>query len=323
MRIRLAEPRDLAAIRNVATASWAGVYADIFPADVRDRAIVHWYTDESFAIGETFVAENEEGIAGYAQVVNGELARLYVLPSMQRRGVGSMLLAAFSRMPMRVTVERDNASARAFYEKHGYAFVGEDVVSIFGHSVAVAKYTHAARIVLLRHGRSAHVHRGWVDYAGFLRWRESYEAAGVHASEVAPQALRERAAASVIATSNAPRAIATAELLAPGRDVLISPLLRELELPPPRIRFRLPLVVWAVALGISSVLKAQSSPGERERAEAAARWLESVAREQGPVLAVTHGAFRVLVARALEARGWTRQGRRRGSHHWSAWTLTA
>lgn len=323
MRIRPAEPRDFAAIRAVATASWADVYADLIPADVQREALARWYTDASFRPGAIFVAEDEDGVIGFAQVVDGELSRIYVLPAMQRSGVGSLLLAAFPRMPLRVTVERDNARGRAFYAKQGFTFAREDTIALLGHELPVAKYTRNARIVLVRHGRSAHVHRGWIDYDGFLRWRESYEAAGIHGGEVAPRELEALAQSSLIAASNAPRAIATARLLAQGRDVQVSPLLRELELPPPHIRMRLPLVVWAIAFGVNSVRKAHASPEEHGRAEEAAVWVETLAREHASVVAVTHGAFRILLARALEARGWKREGPKRRGHHWSAWTLTA
>ena len=35
------------------------------------------------------------------------------------------------------------------------------------------------RLVLVRHGRSAHRHNGWVAIEGFRRWREAYEAAAL------------------------------------------------------------------------------------------------------------------------------------------------
>jgi len=84
-------------------------------------------------------------LVGFAQVVDGELARIYVVPSRQREGVGSRLLAAFPRMPMRVTVERDNTRGRAFYEKHGFVFEDNEVVSVFGHDVPVARYARRDR----------------------------------------------------------------------------------------------------------------------------------------------------------------------------------
>jgi broad specificity phosphatase PhoE/GNAT superfamily N-acetyltransferase len=322
VNIRRAEARDFEAIRAVAAASWADVYANIIPPDIQAKALASWYTDESFSLGEIFVAE-EAGVVGFAQVVDGELARIYVVPSRQREGVGSRLLAAFPRMPMRVTVERDNTRGRAFYEKHGFVFDDDEVVSVFGHDVPVARFARRARILLVRHGRSAHVHRGWIDYDGFLRWRESYEAAGIHEAEVAPDALRDEAANAVIVASNAPRAIATAALLADDREVVVSPLVRELELPPPRLRgIRLPLPLWAIAFAIHAVIKGHASPEEQARANEAADWVEGLARQHDSVLVVTHGAFRMLLAHALERRGWRAEGAQRGRGHWSVWRLT-
>jgi broad specificity phosphatase PhoE len=75
------------------------------------------------------------------------------------------------------------------------------------------------RIVLVRHGRSAHVHTGWIDRDGFLRWREAYEAAGLDPADAPPPALRELvASAEVIVASDAPRALASARLLAPRAE---------------------------------------------------------------------------------------------------------
>ena len=176
-------------------------------------------------------------------------------------------------------------------------------------------------ITLVRHGRSAHVHTGWLDFDGFLRWREAYELAAIAEDDVPPRELCERAReAATIVASNAPRAIASAQRLAPDRDVVISPLLRELELPPPRMGgLRLPPLMWALAFVLRGL---HPTPDEAERAREAAALLDTLAREQGSVVAATHGAIRPAVARELVRLGWTHDGARRRSHHWSAWTLT-
>lgn len=112
-----------------------------------------------------------------------------------------------------------------------------------------------SEIVLVRHGRSAHVHAGWIDVHGFHRWREAYEAAGILPGEVPPAELLERARrAGVVVASDAPRAIESARLLSEGREVISSPLVRELDLPPPAVRaLRLPLADgrWHSESGIS------------------------------------------------------------------------
>ncbi|HYG61428.1 MAG TPA: hypothetical protein VEL74_02500 [Thermoanaerobaculia bacterium] len=182
-------------------------------------------------------------------------------------------------------------------------------------------------IILIRHGRSAHVETGWIDLQGFHRWREAYEAAGILPTEVPPDAVRQMARrAGVIAASVAPRAIESARLLAEGREVITSPLLVERVPVPPSLRLRLPLAGWALAYGIQWLFRALTSrphapEAEVERAREAADWLAELARQHGAVAVVTHASFRTLLASTLMARGWKSAGARRRSHNWSAWAL--
>jgi len=175
------------------------------------------------------------------------------------------------------------------------------------------------RILLVRHGRSAHVQRGWLDRAQFLRWREEYEAAGIDAQEQPPADLKQLASTcAVIASSPAARARESASLLAPaGRDVIASPLLAELELAPPNIGFRMPFFIWALLIGIRT--RSSMTP-ELERAKKAAEWLTGMAERDGCVLAVTHGSFRSLLARQLVQSHWKYESERSWSH-WSVWSL--
>lgn len=187
----------------------------------------------------------------------------------------------------------------------------------------------AAEIVLVRHGRSAHVQTDWIDLEGVHRWREAYEAAGLIAGETPPAELRALAErAGVVIASDAPRAIESARLLASGREVMISPLLREMDLPPPPLRgVRLPMAGWALAYGFQFLFRAvtfrrHASAAEEARAEEAARWLGDLAERHGLVVVVTHTGFRGLLARALMAGGWRIGARGRRSPHWGAWSLT-
>jgi broad specificity phosphatase PhoE len=173
------------------------------------------------------------------------------------------------------------------------------------------------QIVLVRHGCSGHTVSGWLDRAAFQRWREAYEAAGIAEGEVPPPSLLATAATALVVASDAPRAIASARTLAPGRAVEISPLLRELDLHPPSLgRLRLPWIGWALAIGFGS----RVSAAETERGRAAAEWLASLATAHGSVVAVTHGSVRRLIARELVALGF--RGGSRGIRHWSAWVFS-
>jgi broad specificity phosphatase PhoE len=177
-----------------------------------------------------------------------------------------------------------------------------------------------SRIHLVRHGRSAHVHAEWVSLDGFRRWRELYEAAAILKGERPPDGLKALAADAVVVASDAPRAIASAKLL--RDDVLVSPLLRELELAPPNLRgVKLPLALWALSFGVKWLIhRTHATPEEEARAREAAAWLEGLAGE-GDVVAVTHATFRSVLAKALVVRGW-RSGKPPRSRHWSVWSLS-
>lgn len=177
------------------------------------------------------------------------------------------------------------------------------------------------QIHLVRHGRSAHVESGWLDLAGFLRWREAYEAAGIDERDPPPAEWKELAAASgAIVASTAPRAIHSAALLDARRGIITSPLLAELELPPPNLRrIRMPLLAWALVFGVRYLLRRHASAAERQRAGEAAAWLVDLAQEHGSVLAVTHGSFRSVLAEQLVARGWSCDTPRKSTRHWSNW----
>jgi broad specificity phosphatase PhoE len=181
-------------------------------------------------------------------------------------------------------------------------------------------------LLLVRHGRSAHAHDGsWIDAAGARRFEDLYDAAPIRADDAPPEHLMRLArAAHVILASDLPRAITSARALAPDRDPVLSPLLRELRFNLPAWAPRLPLHVWD---GLHEVmwrgrLLAGVENDETRRAHDAAAWLEAQL-DGGPLaVVVTHGGFRRLVARALTRRGWMPARERRPFHNWSAWTLT-
>lgn len=187
-------------------------------------------------------------------------------------------------------------------------------------------------LILIRHGRSAHVQTAWMDLDDFHRWREAYDAVGILATEAPSAELREKVErAGVLVCSDALRTVESARLLAHDRDmrdVIVSPLLRERVVSPPALRaVRLPLIGWALAYGIRWLYRELTSQphapdDEIERAREAAEWLEGLAREHRSVAVVTHASFRSLLAGTLMARGWTAGAGRKRSSHWSAWTLT-
>lgn len=182
-----------------------------------------------------------------------------------------------------------------------------------------------ARIALVRHARSAYVHTGWIDATGFRAWRDSYEAAGIRDDERPPIDLAQLAQrADLVLSSDAPRAIASARLLAADRDVVSSPLLRELDLQGPDLgRFRLPLGAWAVAVGVRALLltlrRRYPSVAEAERIAGAANWLDELAADRALIVAVTHASFRRRLAGRLVQTGWQAELGRRSVQPWSTW----
>jgi broad specificity phosphatase PhoE len=177
------------------------------------------------------------------------------------------------------------------------------------------------QIVLVRHGRSTHVHSGWINGAEFPRWREAYEEAGIVANDLPPPELIAIAASSgVVVASAAQRAIESANLLAPGRKVTISPLLKERELRAPALgRIRLPLFGWALAIGAGLF---RTDAAEAQRTREAADWLAQLAADHDTVVTVTHASFRSLLSRELIRRGWRCVVPAKKSDHWSAWMFT-
>jgi broad specificity phosphatase PhoE len=189
-------------------------------------------------------------------------------------------------------------------------------------------------LLLVRHGRSAHVDAGqWVDVEGVRRWMAAYDAAEIMPDHAPPPELEAlvRDASRVIA-SDLPRTVASAVRLAPEREIVRTPLLREapmetLARPLPGFGgIRLPLRAWGMLWGtrwIASWLWNAEPPGigpaELERAEQAADLLIAQAHDAGGrVVVVTHATFRVVLARALARRGW-RGPDERPYHEWSAW----
>jgi broad specificity phosphatase PhoE len=187
-------------------------------------------------------------------------------------------------------------------------------------------------IVLVRHGRSAHAERGWLDADGVRRWMAAYDAAEIALHHPPPPALvaLAREAGHVVA-SDLPRAAASARVIAPGVDVQTTALLREApletpELPLPRLGgVRLPVHGWGLVFGVRwlwASWRGAPPPGvdatALARADEAASWLTELAATHGRVVAVTHATFRSLVTASLRRQGW-RGPERRPLREWSAW----
>jgi broad specificity phosphatase PhoE len=182
-----------------------------------------------------------------------------------------------------------------------------------------------SRILLVRHGVSAHVHDGsWVNAQSARRFIEQYDAAGIMQDEP-PQSVVEAAAkAEVLAASTLPRAIESVRRLAPTRQALTTPLLREISFESPNWwPIRLPIPVWDAidhAFWGYQILRRLPTP-ELERAREAADWLISQVGNGSTLLAVTHGGFRRFLTAALIDRAWEPESKVRLHFNWSVWSF--
>jgi broad specificity phosphatase PhoE len=181
------------------------------------------------------------------------------------------------------------------------------------------------RIHLVRHGRSSMQHDGaWMYASGVSRYEDAYDEAGIRDDDHPPAVVRELAGAAQVVASDLARAIASAERLTRRDAIAITPLLREIRIEPPRwIPFKLPIDVWD---GMSYLewfyrLRVGADHEYVRRAHDASNWLIQRAAEK-ELLAVTHGAFRLLLVPALRQRGYVMDEGPRRYHNWSVWTFS-
>lgn len=183
------------------------------------------------------------------------------------------------------------------------------------------------RIVVVRHGRSAQKSGGRLDATELRRWFEGYDALGITDDSHPPESLRDEARkAGIIVASDMERARASAERIAPGRAITLSPLLREIHLTIPSLgSLRLPLPAWALATGVRalyrSMRRTQPAPEAVEQGREATAWLIELAETHGSVLAVSHANLRRYIAREFAARGWIQESGGSRIAHWSAWSF--
>src|SRR5262245_10652924 len=193
----------------------------------------------------------------------------------------------------------------------GLAIIGEKQIrpSKGGESLTVPNEHSLARILLIRHGHSAHVHDGrWLRASGVAAFEDAYDAAAIRDDSTPPPALRAAAVdAGVVCASDLARAVDSARRLVADREIIVSPLLREIRLEPPRwIPFPLPIATWDLFSHAQWSYRLLFNRDHEfvRRADTAAKWLEEHVRQFANVAVVTHGGFRRLVAAKLAARGW-------------------
>ncbi|HJQ30361.1 MAG TPA: GNAT family N-acetyltransferase [Rubrobacter sp.] len=159
VEVREAGVDDVPKIQSVARMTWDHTYRESIPESVRAEFVKQAYSADSLRRrmepNVFLVAVRREEVLGFADFqplsdTEAELAAIYVLPEMQGRGIGALLLEAgigrFSESTSFVLrVERDNARAQRFYEAHGFRRTGVHTDHFFGHVVNEVEMVLEAR----------------------------------------------------------------------------------------------------------------------------------------------------------------------------------
>ncbi len=123
MIVRPAGPADFPAIAAIAEAAYRAAFAGILtPGTLAHYERAHFALRFALEPHAPVVATDADGIAlGFHLTHGGRLHMLFVDPARRARGIGAALLAdAEARGATTLESFRDNAHARAFYERHGW-----------------------------------------------------------------------------------------------------------------------------------------------------------------------------------------------------------
>ncbi|WP_296745653.1 GNAT family N-acetyltransferase [Mesorhizobium sp.] len=137
MFVRTAGERDLAAIRALLVETWHAAYDSIYGVERVTEITDKWHSVASLRSrltrpnSEFLVADDGNRLGGMAFAESSDdggrvtLKQLYVLPALQGRGIGGMLLdEVIESFPeartISLEVEEKNTKAVAFYEANGF-----------------------------------------------------------------------------------------------------------------------------------------------------------------------------------------------------------
>ncbi|RDU38003.1 GNAT family N-acetyltransferase [Neobacillus piezotolerans] len=148
MEIRNMNTDDIKQVQHVAKTSWNSTYERIIPREIRERFLNSAYNDDRMKQrmerSLMLVADEDDRVTGFANfspVRDGgkvELYAIYLLPEIQGKGIGTALLnEGILRLDgvkeIYISVERDNAIGKAFYEAKGFKAVQELEEDFEGH----------------------------------------------------------------------------------------------------------------------------------------------------------------------------------------------
>ncbi len=142
---------DVEKLRQLLRACWLDTYTGILPDSVIQTALTVWQGKESVLRGlqnpQAFYSgyfEDEELVgmvsAGKIDANTVKIFQLYVLPSHQRKGIGSKLMDAAIKHfegagKVVLEVEDGNQKGISFYSKYGFTYASKTVVKIGGEEI--------------------------------------------------------------------------------------------------------------------------------------------------------------------------------------------
>lgn len=161
-------------------------------------------------------------------------------------------------------------------------------------------------IILIRHGKPASATNEIMGARDFARWVKRYN------HSLLDSASRPRThydlSSHYVVTSSLKRAQLSAKAYGVGRINEQNPLLNEMDIPYYRLSGKLRAWHWVVfnrALWMAGCRgKFESFLDAKQRATAAALWLEQTASNKHSVAAFGHGMSNRYIRMALEQRGW-------------------
>ncbi len=149
LRILLAG--DVEELRRLLRTCWLDTYTGLLPDSVIQTAITVWQSKESILTGlqnrQAFYSGYFEGGELVGMVSAGKIDentvrifQLYVLPSHQRKGIGSKLMDAAIQhfrgaAKVVLDVEEGNKKGISFYRKYGFTYPRKTVVKVAGEEI--------------------------------------------------------------------------------------------------------------------------------------------------------------------------------------------
>lgn len=147
LSIRYADPADIEQIRMLTMQVWPQTYTPIIGEAQVNYMLTKFYTPASLQRqmdgGDQFLLCYDDyepvAFASYGSIGSGiyKLHKLYILPSMQGRGIGTALLDFIKKdivsrnaSELRLNVNRYNDAAKRFYKKAGFTILKDEDIDI-------------------------------------------------------------------------------------------------------------------------------------------------------------------------------------------------